>query len=138
MGRNSEVDGGLACQRESTRKIARRASTPEAAELDKELEADREAQEALSPQVVPGLSLPEEGGVFLLDTYESHPELVPLDQRGGAINKNMKGNILRSAVNPIASARQTVEVPGTFARAGARAGSVVVHQHRSRAGVGCR
>ncbi len=88
------------------------ASTPEAAELDKELEADREAQEALSPQVVPGLSLPEEGGVFLLDTYESHPELVPLDQRGGAINKNMKGNILRSAVNPIASARQTVEVPG--------------------------
>jgi hypothetical protein len=88
------------------------ASTPEAAELDKELEADREAQEALSPQVVPGLALPEEGGVFLLDTYESRPELVPLDQRGGAINKNMKGNILRSAVNPIASARQTVEVPG--------------------------
>ena len=88
------------------------ASTPEAAELDKELEADREAQEALSPQVVPGLALPEEGGVFLLDTYESRPELVPLDQRGGAVNKNMKGNILRSAVNPIASARQTVEVPG--------------------------
>jgi hypothetical protein len=88
------------------------ASTPEAAELDKELEADREAQEALSPQVVPGLSLPEEGGVFLLDTYESRPELVPLDQRGGAINKNMKGNILRAAVNPIASAHQTVEVPG--------------------------
>jgi hypothetical protein len=88
------------------------ASTPEAAELDKELEADREAQEALSPQVVPGLALPEEGGVFLLDTYESRPELVPLDQRGGAINKNMKGNILRAAVNPIASAHQTVEVPG--------------------------
>ena len=88
------------------------ASTPEAAELDKELEADREAQEALSPQVAPGLALPEEGGVFLLDTYESRPELVPLDQRGGAINKNMKGNILRAAVNPIASARQTVEVPG--------------------------
>jgi hypothetical protein len=88
------------------------ASTPEAAEIDKELEADREAQEALSPQVVPGLALPEEGGVFLLDTYESRPELVPLDQRGGAINKNMKGNILRAAVNPLASAHQTVEVPG--------------------------
>jgi hypothetical protein len=88
------------------------ASTPEAAEIDKELEADREAQEALSPSVAPGLALPEEGGVFLLDTYESHPELVPLDQRGGSINKNMKGNILRAAVNPIASAHQTVEVPG--------------------------
>jgi hypothetical protein len=88
------------------------ASTPEAAALDKELEAERESEEALSPHVAPGLQLPEEGGVFLLDNYESHPELVPLDQRGGAVNKNMKGNILRSAVNPIASARQTVEVPG--------------------------
>ncbi len=28
------------------------------------------------------------------------------------MNKNLKGNILRSAVNPIASNRQTVEVPG--------------------------
>ena len=88
------------------------ASTPEAAELDKELAADQEAQEALSPHVVPGLALPEEGGVFLLDTYESKPELVPLNQRGGAINKNVKGNILRAAVNPIASAHQTVEVQG--------------------------
>jgi hypothetical protein len=88
------------------------ASTPEAAALDKELEAERESQEALSPHVAPGLQLPEEGGVFLLDNYESHPELVPLDQRGGAVNKNVKGNILRAAVNPIASAHQTVEVPG--------------------------
>jgi len=31
------------------------------------------------------------------------------------VNKNMKGNILRSAVNPIASNRQTVEVPGKHA-----------------------
>lgn len=88
------------------------ASTPEAAELDKQLEADREAEEAMSPHVAPGLQLPEEGGIFLLDSYQSHPELVPLDQRGGSVNKNMKGNILRAAVNPIASARQTVEVPG--------------------------
>ncbi len=91
------------------------ASTPEAAALDKELESEREAEEALSPHVAPGLQLPEEGGVFLLDSYESRPELVPIDQRGGAVNKNMKGNILRAAVNPIASARQTVEVPGKHA-----------------------
>jgi hypothetical protein len=91
------------------------ASTPEAAALDKDFEADRQSEEALSPHVLPGLQLPEEGGVFLLDSYESKPELVPIDQRGGSINKNMKGNILRSTVNPIASAHQTVEVPGKHA-----------------------
>jgi hypothetical protein len=91
------------------------APTPEAAELDKELEAEREADEARSPHVAPGLQLPEEGGVFLLDTYESRAELVPIDQRGGSVNKNTKGNILRAAVNPVASAHQTVEVPGKHA-----------------------
>lgn len=91
------------------------ASTPEAIQLDKEFEADRQADEARSPHVLPGLQLPEEGGVFLLDTYQSQPELVPIDQRTGGVNKNMKGNILRSAVNPIASNRQTVEVPGKHA-----------------------
>jgi hypothetical protein len=91
------------------------APTPEAAEMDRELEADRQAEEARSPHVVPGLQLPEEGGVLLLDTYESLPELVPIDQRSGGVNKNTKGNILRAAVNPIASAHQTVEVPGKHA-----------------------
>ena len=91
------------------------ASAPERLELDKELEAERTADEALSPHVAPGLQLPEEGGVFLLDTYDNRPELVPIDQRGGAVNKNTKGNILRGAVNPIASARQSVEVPGKHA-----------------------
>ncbi|HMK21574.1 MAG TPA: hypothetical protein VK466_04525 [Terriglobales bacterium] len=91
------------------------ASTPEMIELDKQLEAEHAAEEALSPHVAPGLQLPEEGGVFLLDTYDNRPELVPIDQRGGAVNKNMKGNILRGAINPVASARQTVEVPGKHA-----------------------
>jgi hypothetical protein len=91
------------------------APTPEAADLDKELESERQAEEALSPHVAPGLQLPEDGGVFLLDSYQGQAQLVPIDQRGGAVNKNMKGNILRAAVNPIASAHQTVEVPGKHA-----------------------
>jgi hypothetical protein len=91
------------------------ASPPEVIELDKELEADRQAEEARSPHVAPGLQLPEEGGVFLLDTYQSRPELSPIDQRGGSVNKNMKGNVLRAAINPVASAHQTVELPGKHA-----------------------
>jgi hypothetical protein len=91
------------------------ASTPEAVALDAEFEKERAAEEARSPHVAPGLQLPEEGGVFLLDSFQSQAELVPIDQRGGAVNKNMKSNILRAAVNPIASAHQTVEVPGKHA-----------------------
>jgi hypothetical protein len=90
-------------------------SSPEAAALDKELEAERAADEAKSPHVVPGLKLPDDGGVVLLDTYETQPQLVELQQNGGEINKNMKGNILRAAINPIASSKQTIELPGLHA-----------------------
>lgn len=55
--------------------------TPEALKLDKELAAQRAAEEAKRPLVAPGLRLPEGGGVFLLDTFKDQPELVPLDQK---------------------------------------------------------
>jgi hypothetical protein len=89
---------------------------PEAVELDKELEAERQADEARSPHVAPGLRLPDDGGVILLDTFQTQPQLVELQQSSGELNKNMKGNILRATINPIASARQTIELPGSHAR----------------------
>jgi hypothetical protein len=94
---------------------------PEAVILDKELEAERQADEAKSPHVTPGLRLPDEGGVVLLDNYQNKPELVELQQSGGEVNKNMKGNILRAAINPIASAKQTIELPGLHAKIQAHA-----------------
>src|ERR1700687_2790811 len=60
---------------------------PEAVELDKELEAERKAEQARSPQVAPGLRLPDEGGIFLLDTYQDQPQLSELQQSGGELNK---------------------------------------------------
>lgn len=88
---------------------------PEAVELDKEIEAERRAEEAKTPQVVPGLHLPEDGGMFLLDTFQTQPQLVMLQQSGGELNRNTKGNILRSAINPIASSKQTIELDGPHA-----------------------
>src|ERR1700686_784751 len=89
---------------------------PEAVELDKELDAERKAEQARSPQVAPGLRLPDEGGIFLLDTYQDQPQLSELQQSGGELDKNTKSNILRAAINPLAGVKQTIELPGAHAR----------------------
>jgi hypothetical protein len=91
------------------------SSTPEAAQLDKELQEERVEQSLRSPQVAPGLSLPDDGGVLLLDTFQGEPELVPIDQNSGQVNKNTKSNMLRAAIIPISSAKQTIELPGSHA-----------------------
>lgn len=89
---------------------------PEAAALDKELDAERKAEQDRSPEVAPGLHLPDEGGIFLLDTYENQPQLAELQQSGGDLEKNTKANVLRSAINPLAGAKQTIELPDAHAK----------------------
>jgi hypothetical protein len=89
---------------------------PEAVELDKQIEAERKAEQERSPEVAPGLHLPDEGGVFLLDSYDNHPELAELQQSGGEVNKNTKSNVLRTAINPLAGSRQTIELPDAHAK----------------------
>jgi len=92
------------------------AAAPEAVELDKELEAERKAAEARSPQVAPGLHLPDENGVFLLDTYDNQPQLDEIEQSGSDVNRSVASNILRSAINPLAGTKQTVEIPDAHAK----------------------
>lgn len=92
------------------------ASVPEAVRLEKEPETARELDEANLPQVAPGLRLPEDSGVFLLDNFKGEPQVVELQQSEGDLNRNVKGNIFRGAVNPIASAKQTLELEGEHAR----------------------
>ena len=92
------------------------ASVPEAAALDKELEAESELNAARLPEVAPGLRLPEDSGVFLLDNYKGEPQLVEVQQTAGDLNQNRKGNIFRGALNPVASAKQTIELEGEHAK----------------------
>ena len=89
---------------------------PEAVELDKQMEAERKQEQARSPQVAPGLRLPDEGGVFLLETYEDMPQLSELQQSGSELNQNTKANILRATINPLVGVKQTIELPGTHAK----------------------
>jgi hypothetical protein len=91
------------------------ASTPEVVALDKELEAEKKEDELLHPHVAPGLELPDTGGVFLLDNFQNEPQLVPIDQNTGEVKRNTKDNILRGAINPVAGAKQTVELSGEHA-----------------------
>lgn len=86
-------------------------------ETIKEIAKEDEADERESPLVVPGLRLPNTGGVFLLDQLKNQPQLVELIQNGSELNKHTGRNILRSAINPLAlSSTQTLELKGEHAR----------------------
>jgi hypothetical protein len=98
------------------------SAIPEAAAIDKETDADREAEQSRLPQVAPGLRLPEDSGVFLLDNFQGQPQLVEMQQAEGDINRNARGNILRGALNPVASNKQTVELDGEHAPVHAHVG----------------
>ena len=87
----------------------------ETKEISAEFEAERRAEEARTPTVAPGVKLPSQGGVFLLDDYRGQPQLVELAQSGGEVKKNMGRNVLRAAINPLSSMKQSIELPGTRA-----------------------
>jgi hypothetical protein len=107
---NSMVDWNATRQFEQDRATGK--MSPEAQRLEKEFEAEKQEEEAKSPQVAPGLRLPPEGGVYALDTYLNQPELVPLDQTGGEINRHTGHNVLRGVLNPVGAAKHTIEIPG--------------------------
>lgn len=98
-----------------------------AAEIDKEVEAERKEMEAKSPEVAPGLRLPDTGGVFLFEKYTDIPQLVELAQNGSDINRNTSTNILRATVNPLSSAKQTIELPGLHATVQAHGARPVIY-----------
>jgi hypothetical protein len=97
------------------------SAIPEASALDKETDAERKAEESHLPQVAPGLRLPEDSGVFLLDNFQGQPQLVEMQQNEGEVSHSAKGNIFRGTLNPIAG-KQTIELEGEHAAVHAHVG----------------
>ncbi len=87
-------------------------SIPEAAEIDKEEQHAR----ARTPDVSPGLRLPDQDGVWALDTFHDQPELVALTQNSGGVNRETGHNVLRAALNPVGGVQQSVQIPGAESR----------------------
>jgi flagellar motor protein MotB len=83
----------------------------EAEEIDKEEAAERDAQKARMPEVAKGLELPDEDGVFALDTFEGTPELVELLPNELGANAKTKHGL-----NTLAGAKTTLELEGAHAK----------------------
>lgn len=97
----------------ATEKYEQERSTPppEAVQLDKELDK----VEAPLPEVAPGLRIPEDTGVFILDNFQGEPQLLEINQSEGDVSRNTKVNILKGTINPVSGLKQTIELVGAHA-----------------------
>lgn len=92
------------------------AAQSDAAAIDKEEQQERAAELARMPFVSQGLRLPDESGVWVLDTFHGSPELVRLEQSNGDLNKDLGHNVLKAAINPMHGAKQLIQIDGERAK----------------------
>jgi hypothetical protein len=86
----------------------------EASDIDKEEAAERAQQAARMPEVAKGLELPDQDSVFILDTFQGTPELVELPPNELAVDAKTHHGL--SVLNPLASSRAAIELPGAHAK----------------------
>ena len=86
----------------------------QAAKLDEEETEERADQKARMPEVAKGLNLPDEDGVFALDTFHGTPELVPLNP--DSIDLDAKAHHGISSLSPMAGARSRLQLDGEHAK----------------------
>ncbi len=86
----------------------------EAEELDKEEAAERADSKARMPEVATGLELPDQDGVFALDTFQGTPELVELTPAELDMNAKTKHGL--GTLNPLAASKANLELEGAHAK----------------------
>lgn len=86
----------------------------EAQKLDQEETEERADQKASMPEVAKGLNLPDQDGVFALDTFHGSPELVQLNPTD--IDLGAKAHHGIASLNPMAGARTRLQLDGEHAK----------------------
>ena len=84
----------------------------EAAKLDAEERAERDAEAARIPVIASGLRLPDETGVWALDTFDGEPELVHVLQANGDLNRATEHSIIRANIVSSSGAKEAVRIEG--------------------------
>ena len=87
----------------------------EEAKIDAEERAARTAELARMPFVLPGLRLPDESGVWVLDTYDGRPELAHMTQANGDVNRAYQHSVVPYEVGSKAGSREVIQINGYFA-----------------------
>ena len=100
-------------------------ATKEAADIDKEEAAERDEALARRPEVAKGLELPDEDGVFALDTFQGTPELVEMLPSELGANAKTKHGI--STLNPMAGSNATLELDGAHAKVHLHVNDAVIY-----------
>jgi hypothetical protein len=84
----------------------------EAAKIDAEERAAKAAELAKMPFVLPGLRLPDESGVWVLDTYDGAPELAHILQANGDLNRAYEHNVVPYEIGSKPGARELIRIDG--------------------------
>jgi hypothetical protein len=88
----------------------------EAARIDAEERAARQAELQRMPFVMPGLRLPDESGVWVLDTFDGQPELVHMTQSNGDLNRAYQHSVLAYEVGSKRGSSELIRVNGFNAK----------------------
>jgi hypothetical protein len=86
----------------------------EAEAIDKEESDERADEKARMPEVVKGLELPDQEGVFVLDTFQGTPELVELPPKDLDVNAKTRHGL--DVLNPLAGQHASLELAGAHAK----------------------
>jgi len=90
--------------------------TEELKQVTPEEVAARKEEMLNTPQVAPGLRLPAEGGIFMMEEAAGKSLLSKLQPNKIQVDDNIGKNILKRSINPISSQTQTIELKGAAAK----------------------